>query len=40
MMKVLALEWACYNINAVVLKVALTEIGKQAWAGEKGETIK
>jgi glycerol dehydrogenase len=42
MTKVLALEWARHNINvnAVAPTVVLTELGKQAWAGEKGEAMK
>ncbi len=42
MTKVLALEWARYgiNVNAVAPTVVLTELGKQAWAGEKGEAMK
>lgn len=42
MTKVLALEWARYNINvnAIAPTVVLTELGKQAWAGEKGEAMK
>ncbi len=42
MTKVLALEWAKYNINvnAIAPTVVLTELGKQAWGGEKGEAMK
>jgi len=42
MTKVLALEWAEYNINvnAVSPTVILTELGKKAWAGEVGEKMK
>ena len=42
MTKVWALEWAKHNINvnAVGPTVVLTELGKQAWAGEKGEVMK
>jgi glycerol dehydrogenase len=42
MTKVLALEWARYNINvnAIAPTVVLTELGKQAWAGEKGEAMR
>jgi glycerol dehydrogenase len=42
MTKVLALEWAKYgiNVNAIAPTVVLTELGKQAWAGEKGEAMK
>lgn len=42
MTKVLALEWAKYNINvnAISPTVILTELGKKAWAGEKGEKAK
>ncbi len=38
MTRVLALEWAEHNItvNAVAPTVVLTELGKQAWSGEKG----
>lgn len=40
--KVLALEWAEYNINvnAVSPTVVLTELGAKAWAGEVGENMK
>jgi NAD(P)-dependent dehydrogenase (short-subunit alcohol dehydrogenase family) len=40
--KVLAIEWAKHGItcNAVGPTVVLTELGKQAWAGEKGEEMK
>jgi glycerol dehydrogenase len=40
--KVLALEWAPYNIqvNAISPTVTLTELGKKAWAGEVGEAFK
>ncbi|MBU8791108.1 MULTISPECIES: SDR family oxidoreductase [Bacillaceae] len=42
MTKVLALEWAPFNINvnAISPTVILTELGKKAWAGEKGEKAK
>ena len=42
MTKVWALEWAKHNINvnAVGPTVVLTELGKQAWAGEKGDMMK
>lgn len=42
MTKVLALEWAQYqiNVNAISPTVILTELGKKAWAGEKGEKAK
>jgi glycerol dehydrogenase len=42
MTKVLALEWARHgiNVNAIAPTVVLTELGKQAWAGEKGEAMK
>ncbi|CAN5905752.1 D-threitol dehydrogenase [soil metagenome] len=42
MTRVWALEWARYNINvnAVGPTVVLTELGKQAWSGEKGEAMK
>ncbi len=42
MTKVLALEWAKYNIqvNAISPTVVLTELGKKAWAGEVGEQMK
>jgi glycerol dehydrogenase len=42
MTKVLALEWAQFNINvnAISPTVILTELGKKAWAGEKGEKAK
>jgi glycerol dehydrogenase len=40
--KVLAVEWAKYNIqvNAISPTVTLTELGKKAWAGEVGEEFK
>ncbi|SMQ63796.1 NAD(P)-dependent dehydrogenase, short-chain alcohol dehydrogenase family [Bacillus sp. OV166] len=40
--KVLAYEWAQYDIkvNAISPTVILTELGKKAWAGEKGEKAK
>jgi len=40
--KILALEWAGYNINvnAIAPTVILTELGKKAWAGEVGEAMK
>lgn len=42
MTKVLASEWAQYGItvNAISPTVVLTELGKQAWAGEVGEAMK
>lgn len=42
MTKSLAYEWAPYNIrvNAISPTVILTELGKKAWAGEKGEKAK
>jgi NAD(P)-dependent dehydrogenase (short-subunit alcohol dehydrogenase family) len=42
MSKVLALEWARFNIqtNAISPTVVLTELGRQAWAGEVGEQMK
>lgn len=42
MTKVLALEWAEFgiNVNAIAPTVILTELGKKAWAGEVGETMK
>ena len=42
MTRVLALEWARYNIqvNAISPTVVLTELGKKAWAGEVGEQMK
>ena len=41
MTKVLALEWAEYNINVNCISptVVLTALGKKAWAGEKGEKM-
>ncbi len=40
--KVLAIEWAQYNINvnSVSPTVVLTELGKKAWSGEIGEQMK
>ncbi len=40
--KVLAIEWAKHNINvnAIAPTVVLTELGKKAWAGKKGENMK
>ncbi len=40
--KVLAVEWAKYNVqvNAISPTVTLTELGKKAWAGEVGEEFK
>lgn len=40
--KVLAYEWAQFDIkvNAISPTVVLTELGKKAWAGEKGEKAK
>lgn len=42
MTKVLAVEWAEFNINvnAISPTVILTELGKKAWAGEVGEEMK
>ena len=42
MTKVLALEWARHNIqvNAISPTVVLTELGRNAWAGEVGERMK
>lgn len=42
MTKSLAVEWAPYKIrvNAISPTVILTELGKKAWAGEKGEKAK
>jgi NAD(P)-dependent dehydrogenase (short-subunit alcohol dehydrogenase family) len=42
MTKVLAMEWAGYNItvNDISQNVVLTELGKKAWAGEVGEAFK
>lgn len=42
MTKSLAYEWAQHNIsvNAISPTVILTELGKKAWAGEKGEKAK
>lgn len=42
MTKVLAIEWAEFNINvnAISPTVILTELGKKAWAGEVGEEMK
>ncbi len=42
MTKVLAYEWAQFGIkvNAISPTVILTELGKKAWAGEKGEKAK
>ncbi len=42
MTKVLALEWAEFNINvnAVSPTVVLTELGAKAWQGEIGENMK
>ena len=39
---VLAIEWAKHGIttNAIGPTVVLTELGKQAWAGEKGDAMK
>jgi glycerol dehydrogenase len=39
MTKVLALEWARYNIqtNAISPTVVLKELGRKAWAGEVGD---
>ncbi|NQW32172.1 MAG: D-threitol dehydrogenase [Actinomycetales bacterium] len=40
--KVLALEWGSKGItvNSISPTIVLTELGKQAWAGEKGERAK
>lgn len=40
--KTLALEWGQYGItvNSISPTVVLTELGKKAWAGAKGETMK
>ncbi|MCM3651117.1 SDR family oxidoreductase [Metabacillus litoralis] len=40
--KVLAYEWAQFDIkvNAISPTVVLTELGKKAWSGEKGEKAK
>jgi len=40
--KVLALEWGGKGItvNSISPTIVLTELGKQAWAGEKGEKAK
>jgi glycerol dehydrogenase len=42
MTKVLAYEWAQFDIkvNAISPTVILTELGKKAWEGEKGEIAK
>ena len=42
MTKVLALEWAPYNVtvNAIAPTVVLTELGKRAWSGDKGRAMK
>lgn len=42
MTKVLAIEWAKYGIcvNNIAPTVVLTELGRQAWAGERGEEMK
>ncbi|MDT2661296.1 D-threitol dehydrogenase [Enterococcus hulanensis] len=42
MTKVLAYEWAQYNINVNCISptVILTELGKKAWAGQAGEDMK
>ena len=42
MTKVLAMEWAEFNINvnSISPTVILTELGKKAWAGEVGEAMK
>lgn len=40
--KVLAYEWAQFkiNVNAISPTVILTELGKKAWSGKKGEKAK
>ena len=40
--KVLAAEWAGrgINVNTISPTVVLTELGKKAWAGQKGEEMK
>jgi NAD(P)-dependent dehydrogenase (short-subunit alcohol dehydrogenase family) len=40
--KVLASEWANrgLNVNSISPTVVLTELGKKAWAGQKGEDLK
>jgi NAD(P)-dependent dehydrogenase (short-subunit alcohol dehydrogenase family) len=40
--KVLASEWANrgINVNSISPTVVLTELGKKAWAGQKGEDLK
>lgn len=40
--KVLALEWAGrgVNVNCISPTIVLTELGKTAWSGEKGENAK
>jgi NAD(P)-dependent dehydrogenase (short-subunit alcohol dehydrogenase family) len=42
MTKVMAIEWAEYNINvnAISPTIVMTALGKKAWAGEKGENMK
>jgi NAD(P)-dependent dehydrogenase (short-subunit alcohol dehydrogenase family) len=42
MTKTLALEWGRHGItvNSISPTVVLTELGKKAWAGEKGERAK
>ena len=42
MTKVLALEWARYNINvnAISPTVVFTELGREIWKGEAGEKMK
>nr|WP_268811350.1 SDR family oxidoreductase [Virgibacillus dakarensis] len=42
MTRVLAYEWAEYKIkvNEISPTVVLTELGKKAWTGEKGEKAK
>ena len=42
MTQVLACEWAQFNIqvNAISPTVILTELGKKAWAGPKGDAHK
>lgn len=41
MTRVLAIEWAEYgiNVNAISPTVVLTDLGKKAWSGQKGEDM-